>query len=96
MSTMNKVRLWRVDVTNRLGYQAPSFWVETETHSSQTREKAEQAAMQIAKGRTGLSRFPKEWKIEVNHMENYFQIEGRWVPQGIYALNEKGQWSKKH
>jgi hypothetical protein len=61
---------------------------------SQTREKAEQEALKLAKERTGLSRFPKTWKITVTHMENYFQINGRWVPQGVYKLNERGQWAK--
>ncbi len=93
---MNKARLWRVDVTKILGYQAPSFWVETATNASQTREKAEQEALRLAKERTGLSRFPKAWKITVTHMENYFQINGKWVPQGLYRLNERGQWTKKH
>lgn len=92
---MNKVRLWRVDVTNRLGYQAPSFWVETSTHESQTREKTEVVAIRLAKEGTALSRFPKTWKITVTHLENYFQLNERWVRQGDYKLNEQGQWSKK-
>ena len=89
-----KARLWRVDVTNRLGYQAPSFWVETETPGNKSREEAEQMAIQIAKEKTSLSRFPKDWRITVNHMENYFQLSGKWVPQGVYSLNERGQWVK--
>lgn len=91
---MNKVRLWRVDVTNSLGYQAPSFRVETSTDESKLREKAEVEAIKLAKERTALSRFPKTWKITVTHMENYFQIDGKWVPQRVYKLNEQGQWSK--
>jgi hypothetical protein len=91
---MNKARLWRVDVTNILGYQAPSFWIETETHVNLTREKAEQEALKLAKEQTGLGRFPKTWRITVTHLENYFQLNGRWVRQGVYKLNEKGQWSK--
>lgn len=93
---MNKARLWRVDVTSIWGYQAPSFWIETETPGSQTREKAEQKALQCAMEKTGLSRFPKHWKITVTHLENYFQIEGKWVPQGVYSLNERGRWVKNH
>jgi hypothetical protein len=92
---MNKNRLWRVDITSICGYQAPSFWVETETNGNQTREKAEQEALRLAKERTGLSRFPEAWKITVSHLENYFQINGKWVPQGVYSLNERGQWVKK-
>ena len=91
---MNKARLWRVDVTNRLGYQAPSFWIETETNVSKTREEAEQQAIRIAKQKTSLSRFPESWKITVNHMENFFQVNGKWAKQGVYKMNERGQWSK--
>lgn len=92
---MNKTRLWRVDLTHRmLGYQAPSFWVETETHGNKTREEAEQEAIKLAKERTSLSRFPKTWRIRVEHMENYFQLNGKWVPQGLYTLNQKGNWVK--
>lgn len=88
---MFKARLWRVDVTNSLGYQAPSFWIETETKVNESREKAEQVALQVAKEKTGLSRFSKTWKINVTHLENYFQVDGKWVPQGVYSFNERGQ-----
>lgn len=93
---MNKARLWRVDVTSIWGYQAPSFFLETETNGNQTREKAEQMALQLAKDKTALSRYPKSWRITVEHMENYFQLNGRWVPQGVYSLNDRGQWTKNH
>lgn len=91
---MNKARLWRVDVTSIMGYQAPSFWVETETNGNQTREKAEQEAIRLAKEKTALSQFPETWRITVTHLENYFQLNGRWVKQGVYSLNERGQWVK--
>lgn len=90
----NKARLWRVDVIHRmLGHQAPSFYVETSNPGSQTREKAEQEAIQLAKEATALSRYPKTWKINVTHLEGMFQIDGRWVPQGVYKL-EEGRWVK--
>jgi hypothetical protein len=89
-----KARLWRVDVISRLGYQAPSFWVETVTGGKESREKAEQEAIMLAKEKTSLSRYPKTWRITVSHMENYFQIDGKWVPQGVYSLNERGKWVK--
>lgn len=89
----NKQRLWRVEVSNSFGLQAPSFWVETSTPGTKPREVAEQEALQMAKEKTGLSRFPKIWSIRVEHLENMFQIDGKWVPQGLYRL-EDGIWVK--
>lgn len=89
---MNKARLWRVDVTNTLGYQAPSFYVESSNPGTQTREKAEVDAIKLAKGITALSRYPESWKVTVTHLENMFQLDGRWVQQKAYKLNERGQW----
>lgn len=89
-----KARLWRVDVIHRtLRYQAPSFYIETVNSGTQLREKAEQEAIQVAHGLTALSRYPKTWKITVTHLEGMFQIDGRWVPQGVYKL-EGGRWVK--
>jgi hypothetical protein len=76
-----------------VGYQAPFFWVETVTNSNKTREEAEQEAIRLAQERTALSRFPETWKISVTHLENFFQIEERWVPKGLYRL-ENGRWVK--
>jgi hypothetical protein len=91
---MNKARLWRVDISHMLGYQAPSFLIETETKGNELREKAEQEAIRLARGKSGLGRFPKIWKFTVTHLEGHFQIDGRWVKQGVYRLNERGQWVK--
>lgn len=93
---MFKARLWRVDTQHVAGYHAPSFWIETDTKVTQNREKAEQEALKLAKEKSGLSRFPETWKFTVTHLENYFQIDGRWVKQGVYRMNEKGQWVKNH
>jgi len=89
----NKQRLWRVEVTNSFGLQAPSFWVETSTPGNKSREEAEQEAIQLAKEYTALSRYPKVWRITVYHLEGMFQLNGKWVPQGIYKL-ENGTWIK--
>lgn len=89
----HKSRLWRVDVTNILGYQAPSFYVESSNPGTQTREKAEMDAIKLAKDNTALSRYPKTWKITVTHLENMFQLDGRWVQQRAYKL-ENGRWVK--
>lgn len=89
----NKQRLWRVEVSNSFGLQAPSFWVETSTPGTQTREVAEQEALQMAKEHTALSRFPEIWYFRVEHLENMFQIDGRWVQRGVYRLKD-GIWVK--
>lgn len=95
---MFKKRLWRVDIIHEMGYQAPSFWVETATPLSKTREDAKREAIKIAEGKTRLSSFPKSWKLKATHLENYFFLEtpkwSKWVPQGIYKLNQKGNWEK--
>ena len=91
---MSKSRLWRVDTTHTSGYHAPSFYVETVTPDSKSREKAEEEAIKLAKEKTGLSRFPKSWIISVTHLENKIEIDGRWVRQGDYKMNERGQWQK--
>lgn len=90
---MNKARLWRVDLTHKVGYQAPSFWVETVTNTNKTREEAELEAIRLAAERTALSKFPETWTITVTHLENFFQIDERWVPRGLYRL-ENGRWVK--
>jgi hypothetical protein len=93
---MFKKRLWRVDIIHSMGYQAPSFFVETATLSSSTREVAEKEAIKIAKEKTRLSSFPKSWTIKVVHLENHFFLEtphwSKWVPQGVYSLNSHGVW----
>ena len=95
---MNKQRLWRVDITHVRGYQAPSFYVETSTKSSKPREEAELEAIKIAKEKSGLSRFPKSWTFTVTHLENHFLIKTKnwekWAKQGVYSLNDKGNWVK--
>lgn len=89
----NKTRLWRVQLTSVTGANAPSFWVETSTPGNKDREVAEQEAIQLAKEYTALSRFPKVWRIKVTHLEGLFQVNGRWVPQGVYKLKD-GIWVK--
>jgi hypothetical protein len=68
--------------------------LETETPDSKIREIAEEEAIKLAKEKSGLGRFPKTWNFSVVHLEDRFQIDGRWVKQGIYRMNERGQWQK--
>jgi len=92
------LRLWRVDITSKAGYQAPSFFIETSARSSWTREKAELEAIKLAKEKSGLGRFPKTWNFKVTHMEDHFLLKSngweKWVRQGAYTL-ENGKWTKK-
>jgi hypothetical protein len=85
-----------VEAQSVSGLRAPSFYVETATAESKNREKAEQEAIKLAKEKSGLSRFPETWKFSVVHLEDRFEIDGRWVKQGIYRMNERGQWQKNH
>jgi predicted FMN-binding regulatory protein PaiB len=68
--------------------------LETETPDSKIREIAEEEAIKLAKEKSGLGRFLKTWNFSVVHLEDRFQIDGRWVKQGIYRMNERGQWQK--
>ena len=92
---MNKPRLWRVDLTHKMGYQAPSFFVETSNSENQLREKAEKEAIRLAKGRTGLGSYLESWKISVTHLEDYLLLDGvRWVKKGVYTFSEQGRVKK--
>ena len=95
---MNKQRLWRVVITHVSGYQAPSFYVETTTKSSQNREKAELEAIKLAKEKSGLGRFPKTWVFKVVHLEGHFILKTKnwekWVRQGDYTLSKYGNWER--
>lgn len=72
---MNKNRLWRVDLTHKMGYQAPSLYVETTTYE---RPKAELEALNLAKKLTRLSDFPNVWHIEVVCTERK-QYNNKWL-----------------
>ncbi len=93
---MNKLRLWRVDSQSSSGNQAPSFYIETSTPGSWTREKSEEDAIRIAREESGLGRF-ESWTFSVTHLEDHFKIKSngweKWVKQGVYVLNN-GQWTK--
>lgn len=51
---MTKCRLWRVELTHEMGYQAPYLLVETTEH---LKYKAEMQALELAKEQTRLSDF---------------------------------------
>lgn len=63
--------LWQVDTTHQMGYQAPTYFVETmyEVVSSKSKrenlEKEEKLALDLAKQKSRLNDFPDKWKITV-------------------------------
>jgi hypothetical protein len=71
-----KFRLWRIELTHQMGYQAPSFRVET---SSKLRMNAEVEAIRLAREKTRLGDFPNSWKITVYYLDQYIMIGNKWV-----------------
>lgn len=63
--------LWKVDSTHQMGYQAPTYFVETmyETVSSISKreniERENKQALELAKEKSRLNDFPNKWEITV-------------------------------
>jgi len=51
---ISKLRIWRVVPTNKVGVQAPYFFVET---TEEDREKAELKAKELARQKSALSKY---------------------------------------
>jgi hypothetical protein len=73
---MTKRRLWRVDITHQMGYQAPSLLIETEEF---LKYKAEKEAIKLAKSMTRLSDFDC-WKLTAICTEKRIR-NGKWYTQ---------------
>lgn len=58
-------RIWRCTFVHRDGYNAPSFYVETDLPDF---DKAKIAAIVAAKQRSRLADFPKVWSVKVGYM----------------------------
>jgi len=64
-------KLWKVVLTNKIGAQAPSYFVETEYVAIKTKKASDNKeaeylmALKEAKKRTRLSDFPESWTIDV-------------------------------
>lgn len=71
-------KLWKVELTHKMGAHAPSYFVETEygiVKSKSTKDNKEVEKLQAlkkAKTKTRLSDFPNSWNIDVIHQENMF------------------------
>lgn len=70
-------RLWKVRSIHRLGYEAPHFFVETESKPRERYFEAEIEAIKEAKKRTRLADFPNSWEIRVEKV-NKVLYNGKW------------------
>lgn len=72
--------LWKVDSTHQMGYQAPTYFVETmyEVVSSKSKrenlEKEMKQALELAKEKSRLADFPNKWTIAVTKVKEKNQI----------------------
>jgi len=72
---MTKTRLWRVDVINKVGTQAPYLMVETQSY---LKYEAETEAIKLAKERTRLSDFSKTWNF-IPSCTDKMLYNGKWL-----------------
>lgn len=78
-------KLWKVVQTHKMGAHAPEYFVETEYSASlskttkENKEKEYLLALEIAKERSALVRFPS-WTIDVIHQEHRYwdSRRGKW------------------
>lgn len=73
-----KNRLWKVRLIHKLGYEAPHFFVETESKNRERYHEAEIEAIKEAKKRTRLADFPNTWEIRVEKVDKILK-NGKWV-----------------
>jgi hypothetical protein len=72
MQTINSN--WQVDSTHQMGYQAPTYFVETSyvvvssKSKQENRENERKQALALAKKMTRLSDFPDKWEITVTKL----------------------------
>lgn len=66
--------LWQVDSTHQMGYQAPTYFVETmyEVVSSKSKrenlDREEKIALDLARQKSRLSEYPNKWIITVTKL----------------------------
>ena len=68
METNSKVRLWRVAIVHRLGYEAPSQLVEA---------KKEDVHKEVRKLNLRLLDFPQSWSYHLTDLKKE-QKRGKW------------------
>ena len=72
------MRLWKVRQTHRLGYEAPHFFVETESKPRERYHEAAVEALKEAKKRTRLADFPNSWEINVEKVNKVLK-NNKWI-----------------
>jgi hypothetical protein len=75
---LQTTRLWKVRLTHRLGYEAPHFFVETESTHRERYHEAEEEAIKEAEKRTRLTDFPNSWIITVEKVNKVLR-NGKWI-----------------
>ena len=68
METTNFIRLWRVDLVHRNGYQAPSILIEA---------KKNEAHKEVKKLNLRLLDFPNSWSYQLVDLKKN-QKNGKW------------------
>jgi hypothetical protein len=70
METLNNIRLWRVELVNRKGYQAPSQLVEA---------KKNEVHKIVQKLNLRLLDFPESWSYHLTDLKKeYDSRKGKW------------------
>lgn len=71
MGTIDPIRLWRVEVVHRNGYQAPSILVEAKKKDVHT---------EVRKLNLRLLDFPESWSYHVIDLRKEFNSKrGKWI-----------------
>lgn len=71
MKTISKLRLWRVEIHNRYGYDAPSILVEA---------KKDDVHVEVRKLNLRLLDFPEKWSYNLTDLKKEFNTKrGKWI-----------------
>jgi len=71
MKTISKIRLWRVEIVHRNGYEAPSIMMEA---------KKEEVHKDVQKLNLRLLDFPNKWCYHlVDTQKNFNDKKGKWL-----------------
>lgn len=65
MKTIDPIRLWRVEVINRNGYQAPAFFIEA---------KKKEVHTEVKKMNLRLLDFPDKWSYRLIDLRKNFDF----------------------
>jgi len=72
MQTFAKLKLWRVSLVHRNGYQAPSQLVEAKTK--------EEVHKEVKRLNLRLMDFPQSWSYQITDLKKEFNSKrGKWI-----------------